>query len=706
MDSTSQRFGEFEFNVRARELRKDGIPVKLQDQPFQILAMLLERPGEIVERPDIQKRLWPGETLIDVDLSLNSAVRKLRQVLGDDPANPRFIQTLHGRGYRFVALVNDRQPETASASNTPSPGPTVESVVQRASRQHSRRNLFLTIAAAIALLAVTAVVLVRSSASDPPRITNFAQITSDGRTKTFEGRLLTDGARVYLQELREGRYVIAQAAVGGGETSVLDMPFPGAEIDDVATDGSALLVRALEQTGSESSVWRLPLPSGAPVPLGNFLAHSVAWSSSTGRVVFSQGHALFVTGSDGANPRKLVDLDGTVEDIRFSPRGDRLRFTLLRNGSSSVWQVNSDGTGLQSLFPRSQSDWQDCCGNWTPDGRYFVFQRLQNGRSDLWAVGDRLRWFEDAMPTELTNGPLDFSRPVPSRDGDRIFAIGVKRRAELVRYDPKAGFTPYLGGISAEGLTFSSDGQWVAYASDPDGILWRSKVDGSERVQLTHTPMRAAMPRWAPGGDRIVFMGRLPNSNWHPYLINAIGAELRELIPGGHAGWDPVWSADGRAVFVSLREPFREGGGISKLDLATGNLSEVPGSANFFSQRCSPDGRFMVGVTTDSRKLMLYTLRSGQWSELVSPLENTLLAFPNWSHDGKYVYFDRVLVGDPALYRVRVSDRKLEKLVSLADVRRFAGDMWQWSGLAPDDSPLLVRDAGTQEIYALDWQAP
>lgn len=705
MDSTSRRFGEFEFSAGARELRRAGVPVRLQDQPLQILAMLLERPGEIVERDELQKRLWPGDTLVDVDLSLNSAIRKLRQVLGDDPANPKFVQTLHGRGYRFVAPISDRAtvnlPLTDSQLQEPKASVEPRGPGERVGR---RKQVLAAVATVIASLAVAGL-LVSFAVRRRPEVSNFLQITSDGNIKVLDSKLLTDGGRLYVQESRGDLWVIAQVSVLGGDTSLLDTPFEGAEIDDVARDGSALLVRATEQTGSENSLWRMPLPSGAPVRLGNFLAHMAAWSPFRDDLVVSQDHALFVGKSDGTALRKLVALDGIAEDLRFSPKGDRLRFTLRTENSSSLWQVNSDGSSLRRLFSPPQTESHDCCGNWTPDGRYFVFQRLRNGRNDIWALPEHSYWFGDAAPVQLTNGPLDFRAPLPSKDGKKIFAVGVQARAEVVRYDPQAGFTPYLGGLSAEGMTFSSDGEWVAYASDPDGTLWRSKIDGTQRIQLTHPPLQADSPRWSPNGEYIVFMGRLPNAEWHAYLITSKGAELRELIPGAHAGYDPVWSADGKSIFVSLRVPFREGGGISKLDVNTGVVSQLPGSGNFFSQRCSPDGMYMSATTTDSKKLMLYNMHSGEWGDLLSVGVAGLIAYPNWSHDSKYIYFEG-REGSPAVFRVRVSDHKLEKLISLAGVRRYTGDLWQWSGLTPDDSFLLARDAGAQEVYALEWRAP
>ncbi len=111
----------------------------------------------------------------------------------------------------------------------------------------------------------------------------------------------------------------------------------------------------------------------------------------------------------------------------------------------------------------------------------------------------------------MTAGPMNTGGTLPSKDGKRLFVLGWQPRGELVRYDAKSQqFVPYLSGISAEGLGFSRDGEWVAYVTLPDGTLWRSKVDGSQRLQLSFPPMQAALARWSPDGKRIAFMARVP----------------------------------------------------------------------------------------------------------------------------------------------------------------------------------------------------
>src|SRR5882672_2755832 len=109
----SVQFGVFEVDLRAGELRRNGSKIKLQGQPFQILTMLLARPGEVVTREELQKKLWPADVFVDFDHSLNAAIRRLRDALDDSAENPRFVETVARRGYRFVAPVNGAAPTLA-----------------------------------------------------------------------------------------------------------------------------------------------------------------------------------------------------------------------------------------------------------------------------------------------------------------------------------------------------------------------------------------------------------------------------------------------------------------------------------------------------------------------------------------------------------------------------------------------------------------
>jgi len=699
------QFGLFELDLDARELRKSGVRIKLQEQPFQILAMLLERSGEIVTREELQKRLWPKDTFVDFDLSLNSAVKKLRQALGDDSENPRFIETLYRRGYRFIGQPNGRvaAPEPLSVPPIPSQANAdSEPLLGRA----QRRNLRALVWVIPVLLTLVGLLVWVTRPSPPPRIVGYTQITHDGLRKL---NILTDGERLYIEELQGDLFGTAQVSVNGGESSVLTIPFANSFITDIAADGSALLVASFKSTEGPAAFWSVPLPTGSPQRLNDSSGEGATWSGDRSKIVFAHGANIYAANGNGSQPRKLLTVNGSVSGLRFSPDDRRLRFDVLdpNTGFTAIWEAHADGSHLRPLLPGWNPTPRECCGEWTPDGKYYLFQSLRDGKTNLWLLPEQARWFASAQPVQLTNGPLDFLSPVASKDGKRIFAIGSQPRTELVGYNRQSGFASYLGGISATDLAFSSDGQFVAYISVPEGTLWRSKVDGSQRLQLGEPSLQAALPRWSPDGKQIVFMGRTMNTNWRAYLISSDGGATHDLLPGAPVGFDPTWSRDGKSVALTLNEAGEshdlvEGPGVSIVDVRTQKVSPLPHAEQLFSPRWSPDGKYIAALTTNSQKLVMFDRLTQQWTDLVS----MPIGYPSWSHDGEYLYFDTTLTDDPAFFRVRISDHKLERITSLKGLQRFWGQFGSWTGLAPDDSLVLVRDTSSQEVYALDWQAP
>jgi Tol biopolymer transport system component/DNA-binding winged helix-turn-helix (wHTH) protein len=716
------QFGLYELDSDRRELRKSGVKIKLQEQPFQILEMLLERPGAIVTREELKKKLWAGDTFVDFDLSLNSAVKKLRQALNDDSENPRFIETLYRRGYRFIGpVVNGltgpvingqavRGPTNGTASgldeNRALRVAASETVASRAEPSFFRQWRRMVVYTAIAILLVAGAVLAYwIYPSSGPRVLGFTQITHDGLSKFS---LFTDGERIYFEELQGDHFVVSQVSVAGGETSNVPTPFVNVGIADIARDGWLLLGR-FQGTGKGMQAWSLPLPSGPPHRLGDLVSNGMSWSPDGSQLVLSVGPDIYLAKGNGSEPRKLASVGSQVFDPRFTPDGRRLRFAVedLRNGQSAIWEMTREGTDLHPLLPGWNPEPRECCGRWTPNGRYYLFQSVRDGRASIWALREKSWLRPEAKPVQLTNGPLDFLFPVASRDGKRIFAVGSQPRCELLRYDSKKGFVPYFEGKPASDLAFSTDGKWVAYVSIPERELWRSRVDGSERMQLTSDGMLAALPRWSPDGRQIVFMGASGKTGWRAYLMSSDGSGLRELIRGADVGYDPSWSPDGKSIALTLNvagggELIPDGPGIAIYDLTTQKTSPIPGAKQLFSPRWSPDGRHIAAVTNDSMKLVLFDRVTQQWQDLV----RMPIGYPSWSHDGQYIYFDTTLTDDPNFFRIRISDRKLERLVSLNGVRQYWGDFGSWTGLTPDDSPLVIRDTSNQEIYALDWQEP
>lgn len=422
---------------------------------------------------------------------------------------------------------------------------------------------------------------------------------------------------------------------------------------------------------------------------------------------------MYVCKADGTESRKLVAASGQVRWPRWSPHGGVLRFTVTGpsvstpGGGTSIEEVSAVGGRPHALLPVWKGVY--CCGNWTPDGEYYVFQSTSNSGTDIWAIRARTGLFrkQKGAPVQLTAGPMDFRSPVSSVDGKRLFVIGEQRRGELVRFESKSGqFVPYLGGISAQDVDVSEDDQWVAYVSYPEGVLWRSRVDGSQRLQLSSPPMQANLPRWSPDGKRIAFSAAVPGGPDRIYVVAAHGGRPVQLTAEKHYETDPNWSPDQNSL-VFGGEPWLEGGApgsaaIHMLDLKTRKVSTLPGSEGLYSPHWSPDGRYVLAMSLDSPKLMLFDFSTHRWAELISGPA----AYPNWSHDGSYIYFINPYIAEPAVYRVRISDRKLELVTSLSRQRLGWNIAGKWTGLAEDDSPLVLRDTGNEEIYALDWEVP
>src|SRR5579862_7069104 len=571
--------------------------------------------------------------------------------------------------------------------------------------------------AVTATLVFVAVVIFALRPTRSPHVSRYTQLTNDGIQKD---RLATDGSRIYFDEQSPHESIAEVSVKGGTVIRLLSLPMesgPSPELSpvlDYSPVRSELLIRTQVAI---SPLWALSVPgSAAPRRLGDIFAMDAAWSPDGQSIAIARVYELDIAKADGSDLRKLVDLQGNSAYLRWSPDGKVLRFSTWAPGSSdlggsSIWEIARDGSNLHPLFP----DWRvrnDCGGAWTADGKYFVFRSIRNGRSSIFARRENRDFLSRnaPQPVELTSGPMSFTVPVPSPDGKQIFTEGFLDRGELMRYNGKRRtWERYLSGISATDLDFSRDGEWVTYVLVPEGTLWRSRVDGSERLQLTIPPLRTGMPRWSPDGKKVAFMGLKPGGSWAVYLVPADGGETQLLVNGRTSYGDPNWSPDGsQLVFGETND---SASAIHIFDMKSRSVSDLPGSTGLFSPRWSPDGRSIVALTANMvptpnhapppNQLMLFDFKTRTWEQLC---ESLFISYPKFSRDGKYVYFSDSTTG---IFRVRRGENKVESVATINSPGAVKqDDFWYWTGLAPDDSPLFLRDTGTREIYALDVEFP
>jgi|HubBroStandDraft_4_1064222.scaffolds.fasta_scaffold00520_9 hypothetical protein len=557
-------------------------------------------------------------------------------------------------------------------------------------------------AAPVAIAVAAALVLWWRQPPAAPVVEGVTQLTDDGEPKWIYDNLLTDGSRVYFNEGTNFSLKIAQVAVIGGPTAILPVRLEAPIIVGLSQEGASLLALAGPFTGPGLLPLRtIPLPTGEVRRLGDIQALDASFAPE-GRILFSRDKVLYLADMDGANPRKLLSVDGEIWGPNISPDNKLMVFTVAGSARyTSIVVSNPDGSGQRAIVDFSERRGV-CCARWTPDSRYIVFEDRTQGRVDLWAAQVQAGFLQRAHPpVELTNGPLSYAGPKPSSDGKQIFAIGTKRRGELVRYDMSSKqFVPILSGISAFNPTFSSDGKWVAYASYPDHTLWRSRTDGTDRLQLTDPPARVSFPFVSPDGKQVTYSNnRMGEIN----VISMDGGPPRRIAE--KQSWAASWSPDGNRVVFANYTDYPHNIKFEIYDLRTGNRSFVPEADGLTGvQWVAQD--LLVAASNDRTKLVVFDLKTQKWSDLVpGPIPGGV---SNWAHapDFKYVYYSTG-GADPQALRVRLADHKIETIASLKDLPRATGpDGNTQISVSADDSAVFTRDIGTQEIYALTVKWP
>lgn len=563
--------------------------------------------------------------------------------------------------------------------------------------QQAVSRKWIWIAAAVAIVSIsTALIVWWRQPPAVPVVDAVTKLTNDGKVKGGGGRLVTDGSRIYFLEGSVGSYETAQVATAGGATAIIPIRFANFQFTALSQDGSYLLGAAGDKY--VLPFWAVPLPTGEPRRLGSIESQD-ADLLPDGRILYAVGKDLYIADKDGSNPRRTLSADDAIDGPSVSPDAKRVVFMLHKPRVRTINEASLDGSGLRTLVNSTETG-RVCCPAWTPDGRYIVYVSRYENRHDLWALPMKTGFLSRPQkPIQLTNGPLSYTMPVVARDGKHIYAVGTEQRGELVRYDAKSKqFLPLLPGVAAFSPTFSKDGKWVAYTVFPDHALWRSRTDGTDALQLTFPPAQVFYPAISPDGTRVVYS----NSAGATSLISMEGGTPQTLLQADtHSA---RWSPDGnRLIFIDSSNPGHRN--IQLFDIGTGKRSVVPGSQGFYTVRWVADDR-LVAITEDSKKLMIFDLKTEKWSDLVSATLPGYMVNVEHSPDYKYVYYT---TGgpEPMAFRIRLADRQVETITSLKSLPLAVGPGLNTQfGVGADGSPVFARDTGSQEIYALTVKWP
>ena len=691
------RFGVFEVDLAAGELRKSGVKIKLQDQPFRVLAALLARPGEVVTREELREKLWRDGTFVDFDRGVNTAINKIREALGDSASHPRFVETLPRRGYRFVGPVEgagqrptDGSPDSTGAAAKPAVLPTAPT--------GSRRGLYRGLATLVVVLILGTLYWMGpwKSEAEPSRTTlKTVPVTSYAGLER-KPAISPDGDQVAFSwnGPNQDNFDIYVQLVGAGRPLPLTND-PAEDTNPVwSPDGRhiAFLRRSSQTT---SAVMMVPALGGAERKLGeafgNRLYPSLSWSPDgellaiVDRTPQDQSVTrIFSLSVETGEKRQLTSGPAAINwqhSPAFSPDGRWLAFVRgLQTSNVYVLGLGSDGGSEGESRQLTSGRAGHLRGlAWSADGRSIVFSADRAGSRTLWRVsvsGDE--------PERVAAVGDNATGPSISRQGNRLvyeqaFADkniwrtpGLKTKPGISADDPRAATRLIASTRDDFGGHFSPDGSKIVFYSTRSGSaeIWVSDADGLNPVQLTsfEGPGLGEMPCWSPDSRWIVFdftpgeVGTI-----HLHVVSAGGGAPRQLTSGPYRDVRQSWSRDGRWIYFGSNRggdwqvwkvPFKGGEPLQVTRGGGREAMESPdGAFLYYAKRPPIRGVWRVGVSGGDEEQIFDQGRQG-----------------HWEITGEGIYFlNRDAQSAPAIEFFRFSTKSVERLISFPQDTRFPG---------------------------------
>ena len=646
-------------------------------EPFRrptILAILRAITDETV-RP--MRELCPQTPLL--------AEQIVARALEKDPE----LRYQHARDFAadLRRVLRDLEPGRVTGSGTNAElvrGATVGAVPIR--RIALRRIAFL---AALLVVAGTILMLLRPA----PATGNLESTQISFSNEEKLGPLLTDGARLYF----ESRNVPSAMSVTGGMIAPIPGLIGGMYLVDVIADGSKVLVWAQNMNNEATGGWFLEGSSlgGAWRKIGTEQdANPIArWASDGKAIYFVKAQQVWVMDEDGGRERPLWKPPQPPVTLAVSPDGRQLAVTVF-SPTQRIWLVGRDGKDPHPLaldWPANAAETQ---GQWTPDGRRFLFNSDREGRGNVYEL-EKPGWFEfwkKPGAIRLTGNQLNITDATPARDSKSLYALGRVEAGAMQVFDPRAGkLVPFLGGLPASQFVVSPDRQWMAYSEYPSGHLWKSRVDGSEAVQLTDVP--AWMEQWSPDGKWIAY------SDWRKiYRVSADGGAPEKLMTEGDNEVIPSWSPDGKSIVFNRFDGFSQPDGLYVVDLETRKVTAMMGGEKFYIPLWSPDGRYMVAMAREPLRMVIYTAQTKQWRTLMQFDDPE--GFYAWSPDSRAIYFSQTQT-HAGMYRLSVPDGVRKRISDIPDT---SVSNEAFLSVTADGQPAIMSHSGAEQVYSLQWR--
>ena len=597
------RFGPFEVDLSQQELRKSGRKIKLQQQPFQVLALLLQQSGQIVEREQLRQAVWPSGTFVEFDRSLNTAIKKIRQALGDSAESPRFIETLPRKGYRFIAPV--------SAATLASPAPAPPRIFWRA--------FWVAGSLMVGLGGVAAAMWMANWHGQQPETSAMPVPFTTYPGIETQPSFSPDGGRVAFSWNGEK-----------GDNFDIYVKQIGAEKPVRLTTDPAADSRPAWSPDGRSIAFVRDMPDGK---LGILVAPGIG----------GPARQLTETREASANPRNFAPA--------WTPDGKWLAFPDRdtdnpADETSSIYAL-CPGTGEKRRLTHAPAGVLDMTGAFSPDGRSLMFRRWTHHGAELYLLRLSPDLTPAGEPAQITNDGRFASSPAWTRDGREIVyvSLGAGTAGSVWRVTVNPAAKPRrltVVGNRVRTLALGGSGNRLVYQlGSVARNTWRielnaSGVQANPPVQMVASTLPDGAPAYSPDGRRIAFSSARTGHE-ELWISAADGADPRPLtgLKAKHLG-PPRWSSDGKNIYFDAD--------------AAGNFdiyAVEPDGANLRRLTDHPADDVLPSVSSDGQWIYFASKRSGRWEIWKMP-RNGGAAVPVTSNggytafespDGKYIYY-------------------------------------------------------------------
>ena len=732
-DNQLYEFGPYVMDARSRILLKDGITVRLTPKAFDTLFVLVQHASQVVEKEQLLREVWPDIFVEEGSLSHN--IHGLRKALGDDSSEPRYIETIPKRGYRFVAPVkiSEAAIEQVGFSALESDAVVIEkhtfarvisdefvttdlpAKIEEGEVVTDRRkkSTIVTVAAVGVLILGSAVAAFvfwpRAPVTQPAptRARSTLVRLTNNNAMDCEPAWSPDGSTVAFWSNRDGGKEIYVMAADGSNVKRLTNNLADDVNPSWSPDGRRILFES-ERDGNRE-VYVMDADGGNQLRLtrDNALDSTATWSPDGNLIAFASNRDtgypynpynmdIYVMNADGSNVKRIVDDPEYDVGPQWSPDGRKMVFMTGRNGNFDVYDMNADGTEQRNLTP--DYDKSDGAPVWSLDGNNIVFGRRIDGKDQLFVMdadGQNLK--------RVTHNAGNNGSPGWSPDGSKlIYQTDIDGNWEiyLISVD---GELAQLTDDSADDLSpdWSPDGKRIVFSSNRNGKqhIFVMNADGSSLTPITNSQAEDTEPAWAPDGKRIVFASN-KDGNKDIYVMNADGSDLRRLTEDPGVESTPKWSINGRIVFTSNRGGQSD---IYVMDESGRNVTRLT-TTGATRPAWSPDGKKITFVSRALEMiaraywLQVYTIDAdGSNLKMVTRSPHSTF-MPKWSANGQTLAFVVEYHGVRAnIFEIPVQGGNPKRLTAGP---KFDG----WPSYSPDGAKLAFESNrnGNYEIYVMN----